>query len=257
MEFANGAIRLEIGPAARLLINAPQKRNAMSQAMWQGLSEACAVIAADYKIRVVTVTGAEGHFCAGADLAEFEEIYANEAAIERSNAVIRAAQFHLRNLPQPVLAQIEGACVGGGCGIALACDLRFAARGAKFAITPSKLGLAYPPEDSAQLVEKIGIARAKDLLLSARLIGAEEALSYGLVEFLTETPQQVADYAAKLLELSPASLRATKAILNGLGAPDAARCDSLHPIFAATFSGPDAREGRAAFLQKRKPHFTG
>lgn len=256
--FAAGTILLTLGPIATLTLNAPQRRNAMSNAMWQGLIEGCGQIARDPAVQVVILRGAGGHFCAGADIAEFETVYRDPSATAAYNQLVRQAQAQLRGLAVPVLAQIEGACVGGGCGLALAADLRFAAQDAKFGITPSRLGLAYSPEDTAQLIEKTGPARAKDLLFSARLISGQDAYRYGLIDFIAGeagVSSDVLAYAEELAARSPASLRATKAIVEGLIAVDRPRCDDLRPLYEATFRGADFDEGRRAFLAKRSPQF--
>ena len=122
---------------------------------------------------MVLLTGATqagGTFSAGADITEFKEVYATPETTNAYNGMVRLALSRLRDLDRPVIAVIAGACVGGGCGLALAADLRFAAPEARFGITAARLGIGYSPEDNAQLVEKIGPARAKDLLFSARLI---------------------------------------------------------------------------------------
>ncbi len=259
--FADGRLTLVRDRIARLTLNAPATRNAMTRAMWQTVPAVCTRVSEDAGIRVLIVTGAGGAFCAGADIAEFEQVYADDRAAQDYNAAVRAAQAALRNVPQPVIAMIDGACIGGGCGIALSCDLRFAAETAIFAITPAKLGIAYSPADTAQLVEKVGPARAKDILFSARKLTAAEALSIGLIDRLCpdDTLQNaVTEYAETLADLSPTAQRATKAIINGMtSVPGAAPLDGpvLDAIFSATFGGPDFAEGRAAFLNRRKPIF--
>lgn len=258
-DFAKGALRLKTGPIARLVLNQPEKHNAMSQAMWEGLPQACDAIEADADIRVVIVEGAGGNaFCAGADISEFAEVYADAATTFAYNTHVREAQARLRNLPRPTIALVEGICVGGGCGIALACDLRFASERARFGITPAKLGVGYSRHDTAQLVEKVGPARAKDILFSGRLLNADEALRIGLIDRIApagEVVEQTQDYAASLAELSQTSIRTAKAIINGLTDPDGADFPRLDRMAADAFEGEDFREGYRAFLEKRKPRF--
>jgi enoyl-CoA hydratase/carnithine racemase len=221
----------------------------------------CEAIAAQDAIRAVILCAspaAGGIFSAGADISEFEKVYADERSTREYNQSVRRAQQALRDLPRPVIALIAGACVGGGCGLALAADLRFASREARFAITPARLGLAYSPEDTAQLVEKVGPARAKDILFSARMLTAAEALSFGLVDRVLEPEAlepAVLDYAGGLARLSPVSIRAAKAIINRLGSADPETCRELHALFEASFSSADFAEGRKAFLEKRPPEF--
>jgi enoyl-CoA hydratase/carnithine racemase len=258
--FANGQLRLiGAGPVVTLELNQPEKHNAVSSAMWQALPEAVAAIEADDAIRVVLVRGAGGRaFSAGADISEFAHIYSDPGRTETYNAAVRAAQAALRHLDRPVIAVIDGVCVGGGCGIALACDLRFASSAARFAITPARLGLAYSYADTAQLVEKVGPARAKDILFSGRMLPAEEALAIGLIDRMIapdELNGVVRAYAQDLALLSQTSIRAAKSIVNMLVDDGAATPDKAARIADASFSGPDFHEGFQAFVEKRKPNF--
>lgn len=253
--FADGRLLLAPGRIARLTLNAPASKNAISRAMWQALPDIAARLT-DSDTRVLIVTGAGGAFSAGADITEFADTYATPETAAATNALVRAGQQAIRDLPFPVIAMIEGPCVGGGCGLALSCDLRFAADTAFFAITPARLGIAYSAGDTWALMEKVGPARAKDILFSARRLPAAEALSIGLIDRVhapdtlgTET----AAYAALLAELSPASHRVTKATINALSTPR--ETPAITAAFEALFTGPDFAEGRAAFLAKRKPAF--
>lgn len=222
--------------------------------MWQALPEVCDRLAG---ARVVVVTGAGGAFSVGADIAEFDTVYADEQGIRAANDVVRTAQQALADLPCPVIAQIDGVCVGGGCGLALHADLRFASDRSKFAITPARLGLAYSFEDTARLVRTVGMSSAKDILFSARLLAANEALRIGMVDFVVPAEAfegAVEDYIATLAALSAESLAIAKATINTAAAglePD----DAFRARFEASFSGRDFREGVAAFREKRKPDF--
>jgi enoyl-CoA hydratase/carnithine racemase len=254
--FADGRLILTPGRIARLTLNAPASKNAISRAMWTALPEIAARLAADPATRVLIVTGAGGAFSAGADISEFEQTYATPDSAAATNAIVRAGQQAIRDLPLPVIAMIEGACVGGGCGLALSCDLRFAADTSFFAITPARLGIAYSAADTWALMEKVGPAKAKDILFSARRLPAAEALSIGLIDRALPADQLVPEtesYAEALAQLSPASHRVTKATVNALSFPP----DTPHltRAFEALFTGPDFAEGRAAFLAKRKPAF--
>lgn len=254
--YADGGLILSPATVATLTLNAPATKNAMTRAMWRDLPVVAARIAQDETIRALVVTGAGRAFSAGADIGEFAEVYADAASAAAYNAIVRAGVAALRDLPRPVLAQIDGACVGGGVALALACDLRFAAAEAFFAVPPARLGIAYSPGDTALLVEKVGPARAKDLLFSARRIDAAEALAMGLVDRVLaadDLSAAVADYAAGLSRLSPASIRQAKATVNAL-AP-ATSDPALAAALAALFTGPDFAEGRAAFLERRSPRF--
>lgn len=258
--FAGGHLVLEKRDwLATILFDRAAKRNAFSLAMWCGLPEILTCIEADESIRVVIVRGAGGNFCAGADIGEFPEIYADKSSADSANAMIREAQRRLRALARPTIALVEGACVGGGCGLALACDLRFASVDARFGIPPSRLGLIYSFQDTMQLVEKVGVASAKDMLFSARLLDADEALRVRLIDRLSSPKTLEAEtlaYATALANLSQGSIRAAKAMVNAaadqIGDNLAGRFADL---VASAFDSPDFGEGRDAFLARRSPQF--
>jgi enoyl-CoA hydratase/carnithine racemase len=258
--FADVALAFERrGWLGTILFDRAEKKNAFSQKMWAALPDMVAGIKADEQIRVVIVRGAGGTFCAGADISEFAEIYADRASSDRANEIIRNAQRALRALPRPTIALVEGACVGGGCGLALACDLRFVAGSARFGITPARLGLAYSFHDTMQLVEKVGAAAAKDILFSGRLFDGGEALRIGLVDRVFAPSALEAEtlaYATQLSELAQGSIRIAKAAINALSDHLA---DQLSPQYAdrvsATFDSADFLEGRRAFLEGRRPRF--
>jgi len=250
MIFANGDLRLNPGTIARLIIDRPNKRNAFTAAMWEAISGICDKLIAD-QTRVLIVTGEGTHaFCAGADIGEFKTVYRTAESTVDYNRKIRDAQARLRDLSCPTIAEIRGVCYGGGCGLALACDFRVASSNASFAITPAKLGLAYSPFDTWQLIEKVGVSRAKDLLLTGRSVTAQEALDIGLIDRLDYDATTLADH---LMSLAPSALSAIKTICNNLSKPSL--YPELHNTFEATFAGSEFREGYNAFLEKRKPDF--
>ena len=257
--FAGGKLRLSRGRIAVLELNQPDKRNAISQDMWQAFPAICAAVEADAAIKVLVLRGAGGRaFSAGADISEFATVYADAESARNANDAIRLAQARLRVLDRPTIAMIDGVCIGGGLGIALACDFRFAVPTAKFAITPAKLGLAYSFHDTAQLVEKVGPVRAKDILFSARLLEAGEAFSVGLIDRVHEAEalqREVNRYADTLANLSQTSIRTAKAVVNGISDVLAAQAEQYSALVDASFDGPDFQEGYKAFLEKRSPQF--
>ena len=259
LEFAGGRLRLTVAAIAVLEFCQPDKRNAITMQMWEELPPILNTIAENADIRVLLVRGSGTEaFCAGADIGEFEEMYATPESTASYVNAVRRAQFELRHLPQPTLAWIYGDCVGSGCGLALACDLRFAANDARFGIPPARLGLAYSVGDTAQLVEKVGVARAKDLLFSARLLDSTEALSMGLIDREITNDQLQADvwsYATGLAELSQISIRTSKKIINAIGDSSVPDNEELDRLYIETFSGDDMKEGYEAFLGHRKPVF--
>ena len=243
---------------AQLTLSQPAKRNAINAAMWAGIPYLLNELSGERSARVLIVTGEGAHFASGADIGEFDSLYATPEDADEISAAIADALDAVARFPAPTLAMIRGACVGGGAAIALACDLRFADTTAKFAFTPAKLGLAYPFEDMARLADAVGLANARDLLFSARLVGAKEARALGLVNRLLspgELENEVMDYAESLLGLSPRSLATTKAMFaryqGGQRKDDAA----TRALFRDHFASPDFREGYAAFLAKRRPEF--
>lgn len=242
------------GAVARLLIDRADKRNAFDMQMWEALPTLVAEAVADPAAKVLELRAAQpgAAFCAGADI---RELLANkdDAAWRAANqAAINRAQWELTHADIPTIAFVEGDCVGGGCGIAMACDIRVATPAARFAITPAKLGLVYPLHDVKLLVDLVGPGQAKRILYTGRLLDAAEALRIGLVEQVAESPQGLID---DILAASPHSLRETKRfirrVLDGQTGDDA---ETL-AIFAAAFEGPDFLEGTRAFVAKRKPEF--
>ena len=169
-------------PLARLRLNRPERRNAISRAMWHALPALCARIEAHSEALVVIVEGAGGHFSAGADISEFDEVYRDAAATRGYIDSIQAALNALAMLDRPTIAAISGNCVGGGLALGIASDLRFCADDAFLAVTPAKLGLLYGYAETKRLVELVGSAGAKDLLFTGRRISPPEAAAIGLVD---------------------------------------------------------------------------
>lgn len=246
------------GATATLLLNRPDKRNALTVAMWRAIPELLAPLTQDRTLRLLIVRGAGGVFAAGADIAEFETIYATREAAIENHLIIQAAMTAVETFPAPTVAAIEGACVGGGCGLALACDLRYAADTARLGITPGKLGLAYGVSDTRRLVNAVGLSAAKDILFTGRLLDAAEALRVGLVDKVTPTPDLAPTLAHLTLQLAQASshtARTTKTILAMLKAGVRDDTDETRALFADAFEGDDFKEGFRAFLEKRAPKF--
>lgn len=246
-------------PFARIVLDRAEKRNALTKAMWQGLLPLLARAAGDAAVKVVLLAGRGDHFAAGADIAEFPEVYRNAETSRAYGAAVAAAHAAFAALEKPVIAVIRGHCVGGGLSLALSADVRFASREATFAVTPAKLGLVYPYGDVRRLVEAVGPARAKDILFSARTIAGEEALRIGLVDHLVEGADLEAAalaYAEGMAELSQYSIRAMKVAVGEVSAGHVREPAAVAERTLQAFDGEDFKEGVAAFLQKRKPRFT-
>lgn len=242
----------------RLTLCRPEKQNAISRAMWQALAEACASIEADPSARALIVSGEPPAFSAGADIAEFAEAFADEAAAYAYNELVQDALGRLERLSIPTIASIAGSCIGGGCGLALACDLRFAAADARFGITPARLGLAYGLGDVRRLMGAVGPSRAKDILFSARLLDAGEGLRIGLVDRVVppgELEAETLAYARSLLAASGSSQRRIKRIAGLVLAGTIEETEESRALRDGAVSHPDFAEGRRAFLEKRRPRF--
>jgi enoyl-CoA hydratase/carnithine racemase len=247
-------LRLEIqGAQAHLIIDRAAKRNAFNQAMWEALPGLLAEAMADDKVRVLILRSAEpGVYCAGADIGEMSVNAGNSEWLVANQTAINRAQYDLTRVARPTVALIDGDCVGGGCGLALACDLRVASARSRFGITPAKLGLVYPLHDTKLLVDLVGPANAKRILFTGSLIDAAEAHRIGLID-------EVADNADALIEtmtsVSRHSQCESKAMIRRILDGQVADDDATRALFAAAFSGADFREGVSAFLEKRKSDF--
>ena len=241
------------GPVARLLIDRADKRNAFNQAMWEALPALVQKAMADPSVRVLTIESVHpGIFCAGADISELLANKDDAGWRAANQSAINHAQHELARAEKPVIAFIDGDCVGGGCGIALAADIRIATPRARLGITPAKLGLVYSLHDTKLLIDLVGPGQAKRMLFTGMLLGAEEALRIGLVDEIAEGPGELEDLIAANSRLSTtATKRIVRRVLEGQSDDDA---ETLAQ-FAAAFGGPDFLEGTSAFVAKRKPKF--
>lgn len=245
-----------------LRINQPERRNAISLQMWQGLADATAAFEADDAVRVVVMHGVGGRsFAAGADISEFDQQRANAEQKQRYGEIAARGQSGLALLSKPLVAMVQGYCIGGGLGIALQADVRFAAEGSRFGIPAARLGLGYEYPGLAALARLIGPSAAKDILFSARQIEASEALRIGLVNFVCapdELEQRVRDYATTIAANAPLTIKAAKAAMR-VFERYSQRDDSeaITELVNRCFDSDDYREGRQAFMEKRMPRFKG
>lgn len=248
------------GRVGTMTLNRPAHRNAITRAMWLGLPAVVAGLAADSAVRVVVLRGAGGDFAAGADIGEFDTVYASRAAATDYAAAMAGAMDALLACAKPVIAAIEGYCIGGGVALTLCCDLSFADAGARFAVTPARLGIAYSFADTRRLVARIGAAAAKDLLFSARRIDAAEALGMGLVDRVLAAgglEAALVDYAEMLAGASPASQIVAKDFVSRAAAGQVAEDAATRATYLDILEGPEFGEGRRAFRERRKPAFGG
>jgi len=246
-------------PIARITINRPERRNAISSAMWQELEAIAARLNGDAAIKVVVITGAgDAAFSAGADILEMQQALSDPPRMKVMQQAVLDAQVAWERLPMPTLAVIRGACTGGGCGLALACDLRLATPDAFFAIPPAKLGLAYSLADTKRLHDLVGPSRAKEILYTGRRILAEEALSLGLINEIVAAEaleERAVSLAREIADNAGNSVRAAKAVVNMITAGVLAETPESRRYYDESFSSPEFLEGARAFMEKRRPRF--
>jgi enoyl-CoA hydratase len=258
------------GPMAFLTFDRPAARNAMTWDMYQALVDACERTDAAADIRVLVLRGAGGAFVAGTDIAQFTTFFKGGAPPPPGGSAADGLAYEkrldevidrLEAVAKPTIAQVQGVATGGGCAIALACDVRIAASDAKFGVPIARtLGNCLSAANYGRLLDLIGPARTKDLLFTGRLIDANEAAALGLVNRLVAADAldtAVREYAALVSAHAPLTLRATKEMIRRLQAHrriDRAQADDL---IALCYTSDDFKEGVAAFLEKRKPVWKG
>jgi enoyl-CoA hydratase len=245
-----------------ITFNQPERRNAMSLDMWTGLGLAAESFERDPAVRVVVMRGAGGQaFVSGADISEFEAHRADASQKKSYDDIAARGHAGLANLSKPLIAMIDGYCVGGGMAIALAADIRFATSGSRFAIPAARLGLGYDYRGLAALARLVGPSVAKDILFSARFIEADEALRLGLLNFVVDAAQleaQVGAYAERIAANAPLTVHAAKAAVQLFERyADAQDSAQVAALVARCFDSDDYKEGRRAFLEKRPPRFHG
>jgi enoyl-CoA hydratase/carnithine racemase len=253
-------VSCDSGGVASVTLNRPTKRNAVSLAMWRRLGEIFLELGARDDVRVVILTGAGGHFCAGADISEFASVRADVPSGRIYEAVNEAASLALRDCPKPTIAAISGYGMGGGCALALACDLRVGDNSTRMGIPAARLGVVYGEVDCALLYRQVGLAHAKQILFTGRAFAARECLNMGLLDSLaSDTALTGAQaLAQEIVGNAPLSLKGSKFILEALAAGTAAtRAAEISGLIEAAMASADYREGARAFLEKRPPAFSG
>ncbi len=245
-----------------ITFNQPEKRNAMSVGMWDGLVQILDIFERDDAIRVVVLTGAgDMAFVSGADISQFEQQRGDANAQAQYDRLTSAGRARLAGFSKPTIARIRGYCLGGGLGIAMQCDLRIAAIDSAFGIPAARLGIAYGVDMVSRLVSLVGPANARMLLYSGQRIDAGEAQRIGLVNRAVaneELSNVVAELARVIADNAPLSVRAMKLAVTE-AVKDESQRDSVivETAIADCFNSEDYREGRAAFMEKRAPRFLG
>lgn len=250
------------GRVGYVIYNNPERHNAVSLDMW----EAAVAILDEYRddkdVSVVVVTGAGGKaFVSGADISKFEKERSDEASVARYGQTVEASYNAFHTFPKPTIAMIRGYCIGGGMGLATCCDLRIATEGSKFGVPAAKLGLGYGYPGLKRLVDIVGPSFAMEIFYTARQFTAAEAVTMGLVNRVVadgELEKYVSDYAAVIAGNAPLTIKAVKATVAEVMREDSKRNIKLtQDLVDACFKSNDYQEGRKAFMEKRKPVFTG
>ncbi|MDG1521763.1 MAG: enoyl-CoA hydratase-related protein [Hellea sp.] len=236
----------------------PKKRNALSLRMWKNLPQVIQKLKNDKNLRVLIVRGEGDSFSAGGDISEFKAVFATPNSSYDFSKSINKAFNALVHFPRPTIAMIKGGAVGGGCGLALACDIRIASENAYLAVTPAKLGIIYPFSEIKRLVATVGISKAKDMLFSARIIKADEAEKLSMLEHIFPTKElemKTLEYATLLANNSPNSLMIIKEIISEIENGKIKASPTIDEKINSAFDSKDFRKGYEAFLKKRKPVF--
>lgn len=248
------------GPIARFTIDRPQAGNAMTWAMYDALVEACDRVDADAAVRALVIRGSGGVFCTGTDISQFTAFASGEdgRAYEQR---LEESVTRLERVDVPTIAQVDGIAAGAGCVIALACDLRVCSPNARFGVPIARtLGNALSLANCARLVESLGIARTRDLLITGRLLDVDDAALAGLVTRragASELDHAVSELIAGLSRNAPMTIRTAKAAMRELLRQARLDADPIADMVADCYASADFKEGVSAFLAKRPPRFTG
>ncbi|MBT4686605.1 MAG: enoyl-CoA hydratase [Rhodospirillaceae bacterium] len=247
------------GEIAEIILNRPAKLNALNSQSWDGIIELFGQAGADDDIKVVILrSSAPRAFAAGADISEFPVVHATPESAGAYHDKIREAYDAISSLNKPTIAMIRGVCFGGGCAIALNCDLRYIDPTAHFCIPPARLGIAYSLHETKRLSDLVGPAKAKEMLMGAKVIQSDEALSNGLATRMFDADAleaETKDFAQQLCGLSQFTIRAVKTMVDEISEGATDETDTSHRLRAEGFVGADYIEGRSAFLEKRKASF--
>ncbi|MES2751935.1 MAG: enoyl-CoA hydratase [Pseudomonadota bacterium] len=262
MASTDKVISRKDGNVGYVIFNNPERRNAMSLEMWESCTALMTEYAKDSGIRVVVLTGAgDKAFVAGADISKFEDERASDEGVKKYNDAVEAAYASVHEFPKPTIAMIRGYCVGGGMGLASCCDLRICSEDARFAVPAAKLGLGYGYPGVKRLMDVVGPSFTKEIFFTARLFEAMEAVEMGLVNRIVENEElefYVKNYAATIAANAPLTVDSIKFIVGEACKDelmrDMKRCEEL---VDQCFKSADYEEGRAAFMEKRKPVFKG
>jgi enoyl-CoA hydratase/carnithine racemase len=247
------------GGVATVVLNKPQSHNAISIGMYRDLPGIMEELDADSSVKVIVLRGAgEKSFASGADISEFEQERSDATKARNYNKFVAAAEQAIEGVTKPTIAMIHGYCIGGGAGLAMACDIRFADDRAKFAVTPAKLGLVYSLESTKRLVDLAGPSRAKWILMSGQQIKADRALQLGLLDEVY-TPEELGQATYEFAELittrAQYSVRSAKTMVKKVIEGQVRDDEVTLDIRNSSFDTEDFAEGVRSFLEKRPPRF--
>jgi enoyl-CoA hydratase len=250
------------GGVGWMTFNNPERHNAVSLEMWAALESILDDFMTDPNIRVVVVTGAGGKaFVSGADISKFKQERSSKDEVEHYNATTARGYAKLAQFPKPTIAMIRGYCIGGGVGMAVSCDMRICTPGSKFGIPAAKLGLGYGFVGVKRLTDLVGPSFAKEMFFTAKQFTAAEAQVMGLVNRVVpdgELESFVGDYAATIAGNAPLTVDSVKYIINETSKDPAERdLERCARLVKECFASQDYVEGRTAFMEKRKPVFSG
>ncbi len=250
------------GAVATVLFSNLPKMNAVTYDMWRAVPETFAALDADPAVRVIVVAGdGDKAFISGADISQFEKLRGTADAQARYNAAVEEGYLAPTRCSKPVVARIRGVCMGGGLGFAASCDLRFCSDDSVFRMPAARLGLGYSPSGVRRFMNVIGAANTLDIFVSARRFDAAEALRMGFASRVLPAAQLeagVAEYCAAVAENAPLTVAAAKfAAQQWLKDPAERDLGEAQRKVDACFASADLKEGRSAFMEKRKPDFTG
>jgi enoyl-CoA hydratase/carnithine racemase len=250
------------GGVGYLTFNNPERHNAVSLEMWEAAEGFLDDFKTDKTVRTVVVTGTGGKaFVSGADISKFENERATKEASDRYNAAVDRAYNAFYNFPKPTIAMIRGYCIGGGVGLALCCDMRICTEGSKFAVPAAKLSLGYRYDPLKKLVDVVGPSFAKEIFFTARQFTAAEAQTMGLVNRVLpdgELESYVKNYTDMIVANAPLTIDSVKFIVAQTVLDESKRdLKKCEEMVQACFASNDYKEGRKAFMEKRKPVFTG
>jgi len=260
---ADGKILQNVADGVGVItFNNPEKRNAMSLDMWEGLGHELIELRDDANVRVVVLTGAgDKAFVSGADISQFEKTRHNAEASEEYSKKSAAQRALLADYPKPVIASIRGFCLGGGMQVAMSADIRIASDNSQFGIPAAKLGIAYGYDGLKHLVSLVGPSWARLIMYTGMRIDSAEALRIGLVDRVVpdaELWNATSEIARTISGNAPLAIKAAKiTIAQVLKDPDKRDMDAIKAIGSACMDSEDFREGRQAFMAKRKPQFKG